>query len=922
MAFTRDYITTTYDEVDSGNSFELPTHVAGDYLIWTAGAITSQSTPSGWTLLASSTSTGLFHYAFGKEAGSPETAPTGSFLIGCIMSVDGVDTADVVNATVSTGASSTVNSAFEYTMDGVTTDENNCLVLKSLMVRFAGGVGFADTWDSNHWPLCNRLSQIYSTTTGLSLGLVETSQDTAGATGGIVFYCRNTSVAPITLAINLTSAFDRRRGSWSGDMLWSNAYANRYLEASRPTISIETLHSSLAGITTHAATLTYAIAGAATTLQGDYAVVNIQFGNVLANTLWGAVWETGGWDVTTGQVMAAISSATDAASNPFLHAVYLEDSLGEWVLLRLALRAPATSALATQANYQLYIPSLPELDSSSGTIDYTDIEYIGFCNTANAARVSRGVAIANLCRSDGFTLFGGSSSAPLTPRDITHYITCDRMAPDNANQLGRDMRLLRHPLTLGDGTTPTYFRATGSATEQPASLYQYQLTNDFYGAFLFHLSASCNLDFSGSILKTSLRQTHGPITGSSTSGTVDYDGCYLEGWRLEWRDGIRLNGASIRDSFVNLRGGLMDGCTIRRSPATTAAIEVSDGATWTDCEFTSNAETYAVEITEAGDYDASGASYSGYAKPLYISATTGTVTITIGSDDSEPTYDSDGATVVFDQSVAGTSWKNEDLANGTKVLVTNVTADTTIDYETTSGGTGYTIVMVPGVDYTVGDRIEVRQGRQSGTSYFIERTTVINTTAGGGDFVEIGDLDSCPICDAIGLDGSDFDSVFELDYVDNELDIEVAGAWQTGQLMSWYKWESLTQAAMEQFWNAWAVQSDGSFRNDVDVLSSRLDTTETGDSIETTGRRIYRSDGARPIKSPTTGGGAIDCAWREPVTLVATGSGVLPADITAIAVAVDAEGGALAALTTYDAATATQVQTATDAAKLAAALSA
>jgi hypothetical protein len=46
-----------------------------------------------------------------------------------------------------------------------------------------------------------------------------------------------------------------------------------------------------------------------------------------------------------------------------------------------------------------------------------------------------------------------------------------------------------------------------------------------------------------------------------------------------------------------------------------------------------------------------------------------------------------------------------------------------------------------------------------------------------------------------------------------------------------------------------------------DTLSSLLDTTETGDSVETTGRRIYRSDGARPIKSPTTGGGSIDCSW-------------------------------------------------------------
>jgi hypothetical protein len=252
-----------------------------------------------------------------------------------------------------------------------------------------------------------------------------------------------------------------------------------------------------------------------------------------------------------------------------------------------------------------------------------------------------------------------------------------------------------------------------------------------------------------------------------------------------------------------------------------------------------------------------------------------------------------GAGVTIQEPVNTTIWTNAGLADGTSVLVRNVTTSTTIDYEVTSGGTGYTITLTPGVDYTVGDVVEIRQSRKDVKTYYTERTSVINTTADGGSILEVDPLAGCPICTALDCDGEDYALVFDLDTTDDELDLITDGTWQTGHLMCWWKWQLTQQIAMEQFWGAWEVQSDGSFRNDVAILSSLIDTTETGDSVESTGRRIHRSDGARPIKSPTTGGGAIDLSWRDPVTVVATGSGVLPADITAIAAEVERSGGML-----------------------------
>lgn len=249
----------------------------------------------------------------------------------------------------------------------------------------------------------------------------------------------------------------------------------------------------------------------------------------------------------------------------------------------------------------------------------------------------------------------------------------------------------------------------------------------------------------------------------------------------------------------------------------------------------------------------------------------------IGQDSALPTKLETSGTIELKQVFNPTTWTNEDLADGTTVLVRNITTSTTIDYATVSGGTGYTISMAAGTDYTAGDIIEVRQSRQSGTAYYIPQTSTITTTLGGGAFIEAGALAADAVLNAIGLTGSDYDAKFELDYVDDELDIETAGTWQVGELMTWWEYQMTLQTPMEEFWGAWEVMEDGSFRNDTSILSSYIDTTETGDSVESTGRRIHRSDGARPIKSPTTGGGTVDLSWRDPVTVVATGGSGLTA---------------------------------------------
>jgi hypothetical protein len=534
------------------------------------------------------------------------------------------------------------------------------------------------------------------------------------------------------------------------------------------------------------------------------------------------------------------------------------------------------------------LASMTPAAQSVSAIDWEGVTKVGFAkystnNTSTTQTRTQGLQFRGILAIPFGTQFASihGNADPEAVLELLRSWSC----PSFATLQGGVQLLARLPFQIGDKTTPASFSGLGASIAFPVlSDFHRPRNNDL--AIKVAAGAADAIDFSALSIASTDRLVKFDWDAASDGDGVDGTAAIFIGQNMTLAPDVPISGATFSSCCTVVVGaGTLDGCTISASVNATAAASCTDGAAITECDFTKGAETYAIQIAGNGPaaIDLSDTIFAGYAKPLNLTGTTGTVTITLAAGQEKPTYDSAGVTVAWDQFIPGTSWTNENLADGTSVLVRNVTTSTTIDYDVTSGGTGYTIAMLPGVDYTVGDTVEIRLSRKVLKTYFEPRTIVISTTAGGGDFVNVSDLASCSVCDALDMDGEDYDAKFELDYIDDELDIETAGTWQTGELMAWWQWQMTLQTPMEQFWGAWVIQRDGSFLNDVSVMSSLVDTTETGDSVETTGRRIFRSDGARPIKSPTTGGGAIDLSWRDPVTVVSTGSGVLPSDVTAIA---------------------------------------
>jgi hypothetical protein len=543
---------------------------------------------------------------------------------------------------------------------------------------------------------------------------------------------------------------------------------------------------------------------------------------------------------------------------------------------------------------------------SFGTVNWASISKIGIYIHRGLSTTAPSLLFARcMCMIENGIVTGGCAASPVNAYALKNAFGFgfDHLWQNSGISQSIDQVSYR----IGNGSDPTYWDASNSSQENPpaysADSTQGNAWNVPSGDTKITIQASdnCLIDFSSCILAG--KNAQGVVIGTTSSDSAEYSfaGATLSNKTLINDGHIDISNCTIsKCPKVDGDGAVYTGVNFKASTDVTAALRLEDGGGAVDCVFTKGDEAYAVEIAGNGPatVDLTSSTFSGYAKPLNILGTTGTVTITLALGQAQPDYDTAGATVAWDQPTFDTIWTNTDLADGTSVLVRNIDTSTTIDYEVVSGGIGYTITLVPGVDYTVGDAIEIRQSRKDVKTYYQERTSVINTTAVGGSILEVDALPICPICTALDCDGEDYDTVFDLDTTDDELDLITDGTWQAGHLMCWWKWQMTLQAAMEQFWGAWSVESDGSFRNDVTILPSLIDTTETGDSVESTGRRIHRSDGARPIKSPTTGGGTVDLSWRDPVTVVATGSGVLPADITAIAAEVERSGGMLESVKT------------------------
>jgi len=795
----------------------------------------------------------------------------------------GLDTTALLNVHTSTTQSSNTNLPI---CPDITTTEDRCIIIRS--IGYDAAMTMPRMEPGSYETICNISHNPIATGSQCSISVIMQYKETAGAVGTAQF---GASIADggrlASFALKLadttpTPHYFKSIGTnvvsylFPPAMAWSSPVN---LNTLIPTIQGETVQNGTVSIVSLPNTGT-----AADQNSGRFGGYN-ELRIIQATTPNGPAGYYG--------VVANLPASTDFENNLFVcemqspivsqlpttrTRIIFFDSVGEWVSI-----APISrNNFASWRPMLLVLPDLTPAEKSSGTIDWSDITKIGFAkystdNTSTTATRTIQLRVRHILAipfNSQFASIHGTADLMAIEKLLSSWTCPSFVSLQGGVQLSPYLSF-----QLGDGTDDVTFSSVGGSIAFPSSNLGYlPRDNEIQMKVVTSATDDINLNaLSIASLDNLIKFDFGATSdGDGIGGT----GAILIGLNVTLAEDVPISSATFAScSSINVGAGSLEGCNISSSVNGTSASNCIDGASITNCSFTKGVETYAIQIAGDGpaDIDISGTTYSGYTYDLNLTGTTGTINITIAQGQTQPTYQTAGVVVNWIQVFPGTSFTNENLQEGAKILIRNTTTDTTISYNTV-GATGFSVSLVPDVDYTVGDVLEIRQAFKDGTNYYQERTTRIVTTSAGGSFIEDLPLASCSVCDDIGLDGENYDSKFELDYTDDELDIETSGNWQTGELMTWWKYQMTLQTPMEEFWGAWTIQEDGSFRNDVDVLSSHIDNITTGDSVETTGRRLYRSDGTRPIKSPTTGGGSIDLSWREPVSLVAVGSGVTAQD--------------------------------------------
>ena len=616
------------------------THVADDLLVHIIGndtGTTAITASAGWTeLLTQTTTTGSRAAIFYKIAASSSEADpvftgTGDGWAVTSMVIRDADTSTPFDAS----AQSIIGAGTTVTYPTVTTTTANTLVIRAAAGWDVTGMyAFAPSNLRHHGVAYEAIISMAMSGIVPAIGAVGTLD---------VEFSRSDGGAAYTLAIRNKSGGGFPPVVASG-LTFLQILGQYGSTVGYPTFtSLDSSIATLAGITVEAASSTVALSNA----------INLTFQN--NQTRWN--WTVAGPSIQgitfplsvnlTGKTLFANLGVSQISQTGSLGAlIILFDGSSNWS----AFRVPKTSIPAALSAVPIFVDSSSTPIDSSGTLNWAAVTKVGIAwHKTSTLTTSHGVLCSAIGTIDKFSFTGASTARPITPSIMYNYIDHNGMVGQAAFS-GSGQFLNRVPLQIGDGSTATYLNAARASIELPSAYGVGQ--NDWAVSagkysYTIYASASCVMDFSSAIWATTSSQKFTIHPSSSLSATYNFATVFT-GFDIAWLSGLAAVGASFLGCpIIDGKAGLFTGCTIRNSVSTTSAIKLTNGGSVAGSAFIKGAETYAAELQDAGTYDFTDTTFSGYTNQINVSAASSTVTIELELGQAVPTYVTAGATVVF-----------------------------------------------------------------------------------------------------------------------------------------------------------------------------------------------------------------------------------------------------------------------------------
>jgi hypothetical protein len=486
-------------------------------------------------------------------------------------------------------------------------------------------------------------------------------------------------------------------------------------------------------------------------------------------------------------------------------------------------------------------------------------------------------------------LIGGTPDYPLSPSVFRQVITGPGVN-DRAGFAGASLLELRTSWMIGDGVTKTYCNmATACENPLPFSIPQgrkeWNVPNNAL-AITYKLSANDTLRLDSTTQSGNVTMDWEFDAASSTAATVTAIGNVVKNCKVTLLPGIDFVGQAYSNCNITLAAGAMRECTVDTGSGAESVVSAS-GAEITGCEFTRGTDTYAIKHNgNGGTLDLSGTVFNGYTKDLNITGTTGTLTITLALGQPEPTYDTAGTTVDFDQPVVTANISVTGATAGSRIRVINVTTDTVVYSDI---ATSYALSYTDGTTFTAGDAWRVIVTRVDGVD--ADLPAVYEGIASTAGFTVVVSQVADTVYEMLGYDGGDLDGI---EWTPSTIDIDLDGSdvsvhW--GEIYARWVWAFHQAGGGDLFGAASAIDvANYIFSAEVVINVAGLTPVRVGGD----------GFGKRADGLPMFGTGLLQIDNGVGAIAVATGSAVLPSDIVAIADAtraeIDADSTQLAAI--------------------------
>lgn len=408
-------------------------------------------------------------------------------------------------------------------------------------------------------------------------------------------------------------------------------------------------------------------------------------------------WQTdSGWSGSRQLVQGAILGISDGTN---------------WKVFQLAKKSSAANG---QRNVTTIDLQNGTAYASSGTVNLAAITKVLFAfHRGGSVATANLILIRCLAMVKKGTVIGGCSANPANGYSMAAALDNNGPFSHLLSYAGIAQSIDRYSYKIGNGSAITYWNSATASQENPDSFSVASTTRKRWNVpagfteIDLHPCAYCVFIADSAIFAGRNNQKFIINASANASFTRSLLGATFAGKQFNNDGNCNLSDAIIKSS-PKMDGGTATYTrfTFFGSIATgSAALSLEGGGKALDCTFTKGAETYAIEIVGNGPIaiDLSSSTFSGYTKPLNLTGTTGTATITLALGQTVPTYDTAGITVQFDQVVPTVGLSFTSLVPGSQVVV--YAAGTTTELfrdDNCSASESYTVSAVSqDVDYTI-----------------------------------------------------------------------------------------------------------------------------------------------------------------------------------------------------------------------------